>query len=75
MSKQSKYIPHIYFYFRSQLPPALICYSLEILLPEKKWEINEKKMVAKKKKKIIDLIYKPQLFLFNSYKLMKCQLI
>lgn len=50
MSKQSKYIPHIYFYFRSQLPPALICYLLEILLPEKKWEINEKKIVAKKKK-------------------------
>ena len=48
MSKQSKYIPHIYFYFRSQLPPALICYLLEILLPEKKREINEKKMVAKK---------------------------
>ena len=71
MSKQSKYIPHIYFYFRSQLPQAFICYLLEILLPEKKWESNEKKMVAPPKKKIIDFICKPQLFLFNSSMLMK----
>lgn len=73
MSKQSKSIPHIYFYFRSQLPPALICYLLEILLPKKKWEMNEKKSVAKKN--LIDLICKPQLFLFNSSVNENCQLI